>query len=337
MASSPCYRRRCCTPSSKTPTSASTATDHRGRNRRAAVGPGVCRRGPGRHHRAPITATARVTEVVVLTAGIMVGVALSIRFVELFNAHLPPLTTVPPFAPADVPSRVIGGGIGSLAFAFASYAERRALLLGICRALGSGVTAALFLTDLGPVFQLRSRSDARRPGPAASLPTGIDPPLVIAVAGITPCFRVWPSIAACTGDGGDASAGAQGGHRRCRRMCAWCRRHAGRVHRPLAPEVLRARQTRRSRRLRPELPWTGLVVPADPRRTEPVMTTIVAKAFGAVIIVAAGFAPIALAHQRTPPRAGIGRGEVLQELQEARRRRSTDPRGRRRLLEQARP
>jgi uncharacterized membrane protein YjjP (DUF1212 family) len=160
---------------------------------------------------APITATARVTEVVVLTAGIMVGVALSIRFVELFNAHLPPLTTVPPFAPADVPSRVIGGGIGSLAFAFASYAERRALLPAfIAGALGSAVTAALFLTDLGPVFSYAVAATLVGLAGGIAARRALTPPLVIAVAGITPLL---PGLAIYRGMygvmAGDASAGAQ--------------------------------------------------------------------------------------------------------------------------------
>ncbi len=160
---------------------------------------------------APITATARVTEVLVMTAGIMVGVALSIRFVELFDAHLPPLTTASPFAPADVPSRIIGGGIAAFAFALASYAERRALPAAfIAGALGSGVTAALFLTDLGPIFSYAVAATLVGLAGGLAARRSLTPPLVIAVAGITPLL---PGLTIYRGMYGLMSGGGSAGGR----------------------------------------------------------------------------------------------------------------------------
>ncbi|MFT4199473.1 threonine/serine ThrE exporter family protein [Gordonia sp. (in: high G+C Gram-positive bacteria)] len=136
---------------------------------------------------APITAAARFTEVLVMTGGIMIGVALSIRFVGLFHVHLPALTAVPPFGAADVPARVIGGAISAFAFALASYAERRALPAAfISGAIGSGVTAALFLTDLGPIFSYAAAAIIVGLVGGIAARRSLTPPLVVAIAGITP-------------------------------------------------------------------------------------------------------------------------------------------------------
>ncbi|GAB08980.1 threonine export protein [Gordonia araii NBRC 100433] len=136
---------------------------------------------------APITGTARVTEVVVMTGGIMVGVALSIRFVGLFDVHLPTITTVAPFGAADIPARVFGGSLAAFAFALASYAERRALPAAfIAGAIGSGVTASLYLTDLGPIFAYAAAAIIIGFVGGIAARRSLTPPLVIAVAGITP-------------------------------------------------------------------------------------------------------------------------------------------------------
>ncbi|MFT3900429.1 MAG: threonine/serine exporter family protein [Gordonia sp. (in: high G+C Gram-positive bacteria)] len=136
---------------------------------------------------APITAVARFTEVLVMTGGIMIGVALSIRFVGLFDVHLPALTTAPPFGAADVPARVIGGSIAAFAFALASYAERRALPAAfVAGAIGSGVTAALFLTDLGPIFSYAAAAIIIGLVGGIAARRSLTPPLVVAIAGITP-------------------------------------------------------------------------------------------------------------------------------------------------------
>lgn len=135
---------------------------------------------------APITGTARVTEVLVMTGGILVGVALSVRFVGVFDVNLPSLTTVAPFGAADVPARIIGGAIAAVAFALASYAERRALSAAFfAGAIGAGVTGALYLTSLGPVFSyaIAAIIVGLLGGLAARRALT---PLVIAVAGITP-------------------------------------------------------------------------------------------------------------------------------------------------------
>ncbi|GED98497.1 threonine/serine ThrE exporter family protein [Gordonia crocea] len=136
---------------------------------------------------APITATARVAEVLVMTGGILVGVAMSVGFVGLFDVDLPALTTVAPFGAADVPSRVIGGALAAVAFALASYAERRALPAAFfAGALGAGVAAALYLTTIGPVFSYAAAAVIVGLLGGLAARRALTPPLVIAVAGITP-------------------------------------------------------------------------------------------------------------------------------------------------------
>ncbi|MFT4088616.1 MAG: threonine/serine exporter family protein, partial [Gordonia sp. (in: high G+C Gram-positive bacteria)] len=102
---------------------------------------------------APITGTARFTEVVVMTGGILVGVALGLRAIQAFDITLPALTTSTTFGASDLPARVFGGAIAALGFALGSYAERRALPAAfVAGAVGSGVAAGLGLTTAGPLL-----------------------------------------------------------------------------------------------------------------------------------------------------------------------------------------
>ncbi|GAC61929.1 threonine export protein [Gordonia sihwensis NBRC 108236] len=136
---------------------------------------------------APITGTARFSEVVLMTGGILAGVAMAIRLVEALGGSLPGLTTTSPFGPSDVAATVIGGAIAAGAFALASYAERRAIPVALgAGVLASGVISGLSLTDAGAIVS----------GAVAAIVVGLIgglaarralvPPLVVAVAGITP-------------------------------------------------------------------------------------------------------------------------------------------------------
>ncbi|MFM9379270.1 threonine/serine exporter ThrE family protein [Gordonia sp. VNK21] len=136
---------------------------------------------------APITAAARFTEVLVMTGGILVGVALGIRLMAAFGLTLPSLTTVTPFGAAELPARIAGGAIAAAAFAFGAYAEQRALPAAVLSGiLGSGVVASLSLTQIGNVsaYAVAAILVGLIGGLAAR--RALTPPLVIAVAGITP-------------------------------------------------------------------------------------------------------------------------------------------------------
>lgn len=136
---------------------------------------------------APITGTARFSEVVLLTGGILAGVALGLRIVESVGIILPGLGTQMPFGPADIAARIVGGAIAAGAFAVGSYAERRAIPVALgAGAVASAVAFGLALTDSGTI--LSSATAAVVVGLVGGLAArrALTPPLVVAVAGITP-------------------------------------------------------------------------------------------------------------------------------------------------------
>ncbi len=136
---------------------------------------------------APITGTARFSEVLLQTGGILAGVALALRTTEWFGVTLPGLGTQMPFGTADTVARITGAALAAGAFAIGSYAERRAIPV----AFGAGIVAAgvslgLSLTVAGTI--VASAAAAIVVGLVGGLAArrALTPPLVIAVAGITP-------------------------------------------------------------------------------------------------------------------------------------------------------
>ncbi|GAB2933681.1 threonine/serine exporter family protein [Rhodococcus aerolatus] len=133
-----------------------------------------------------VTAAGRFLEVVVLTAGIIVGIALALKLASGLGIELPALGTAPQSF-ARLPVQVVAAAAAAAAFSLASYAERKAvlsaavaggagyLLYGLGTRFGVGIVlstavAALVVGLAGGVISRRTRI----------------PPLVIAVAGITP-------------------------------------------------------------------------------------------------------------------------------------------------------
>ncbi|WP_066169201.1 threonine/serine ThrE exporter family protein [Gordonia hydrophobica] len=136
---------------------------------------------------APITGTARFSEVVLMTGGILAGVALAIRTVETMGVVLPPLGTSSPFGPSNPIPSLIGGALAAGAFAAASYAERRAIPVALgAGMLASGVVSALSFTSAGSI--VASALAAVLVGLLGGLAArrALVPPLVVAVSGITP-------------------------------------------------------------------------------------------------------------------------------------------------------
>lgn len=136
---------------------------------------------------APITAVARFFEVLMMTGGIIAGVALSLRMAAALGSTLP-LTTAPE-APAfaQISIRVVAGAFTSLFFAVACYAERRALTAaGLGGAAGILVYSLSQTVDIGTV--VGSAIAATVVGFVGGLMArrALTPPQVIAVAGITP-------------------------------------------------------------------------------------------------------------------------------------------------------
>ncbi|ALG86553.1 threonine/serine ThrE exporter family protein [Gordonia phthalatica] len=136
---------------------------------------------------APITGTARFSEVVLMTGGILAGVGLAIRLVETMGVILPGLGTASPFGPTNPVPSLVGGALAAGGFAAASYAERRAIPVALgAGMLGTGVISGLSFTAVGPIVS--SALAAVLVGLLGGLAArrALVPPLVVAIAGITP-------------------------------------------------------------------------------------------------------------------------------------------------------
>ncbi|QRY62875.1 threonine/serine exporter family protein [Gordonia sp. PDNC005] len=136
---------------------------------------------------APITGTARFSEVVLQTGGILAGVALALRVTEWFGVTLPGLGTQLPFGTADTLARITGAAIAAGAFAVGSYAERRAIPVAFGAGIvASGVSLGLALTQAGSIVAAASAAVVVGLVGGLAARRALTPPLVIAVAGITP-------------------------------------------------------------------------------------------------------------------------------------------------------
>ncbi|HEY5854754.1 MAG TPA: threonine/serine exporter family protein [Aldersonia sp.] len=136
---------------------------------------------------APITAAARLLEVVMMTGGIIAGVAFTLRVAVVLDAKVPVLSALAPPDLTEFPTKIIAGAIATLMFALASYAERRALTAA---ALGgaAGIACYLIVAHLGFGPVVASSLAATVVGFAGGTMArrAYTPPLVVAVAGITP-------------------------------------------------------------------------------------------------------------------------------------------------------
>ncbi|WP_249357896.1 threonine/serine ThrE exporter family protein [Nocardia cyriacigeorgica] len=136
---------------------------------------------------SPITAAARMLEVVMMTGGIVAGIALALRVGQILGATSPPLDLTPARVFTDLPVKLLAGAVAALAYALACYAERRALAAA---ALSGAVGTVVFLVvqhaGFGPVVS--SGAAATIIGLAGGLMArrALTPPLIVAVAGITP-------------------------------------------------------------------------------------------------------------------------------------------------------
>ncbi|GAC70595.1 threonine export protein, partial [Gordonia soli NBRC 108243] len=137
---------------------------------------------------APITGVARFFEVLLMTGGIIAGVGVAVRMLEGIGIILPAITTSTSFAAVELPIRIAAGAVAAGAYGLASYAERRALPVAFLGgAIGAGVVAgATFLTSSGEV--IANGAAALLVGLVGGLLArrALTPPLVVAVAGITP-------------------------------------------------------------------------------------------------------------------------------------------------------
>ncbi|MEE3849790.1 threonine/serine exporter family protein [Gordonia sp. LSe1-13] len=137
---------------------------------------------------APITGVARFFELLLMTGGLIAGVGIAISLLENAGIFLPTITPTTTFPAVELPVRILAGGLAALAFALASYAEKRALPVAFMSgAIGAAVVAsATFVGAIGDV--VASALAAALVGLVGGLLArrALTPPLVVAIAGITP-------------------------------------------------------------------------------------------------------------------------------------------------------
>ncbi|WP_081511527.1 threonine/serine ThrE exporter family protein [Nocardia donostiensis] len=136
---------------------------------------------------APITAAARLLEVMMMTGAIIAGIALALSGANVLGLTVPPFELTPGRVITDLPVKLLAGAVAALAYSLACYAERRALAAAALS--GAAGTICYLLTaetGFGPVIS--SGVAATVVGLAGGLMArrALTPPLVVAVAGITP-------------------------------------------------------------------------------------------------------------------------------------------------------
>ncbi|MEU4837965.1 threonine/serine ThrE exporter family protein [Nocardia testacea] len=135
---------------------------------------------------APITAAARMLELLMMTGGIIAGIALTLRIGEMFDATVP-LDLSPGHGLTNLPVQVVAGAAAATAFALACYAERRAL----AAAAGSGAMGTIcyllvITAGFGPVVAAGAAAIVIGLVGGLLARRALTPPLVVALAGITP-------------------------------------------------------------------------------------------------------------------------------------------------------
>lgn len=161
-----------------------------------------------------VTAAGRFLEVVVLTAGIIVGTALALKLASGLGIELPTLIAQTSSL-GRLPVQVLAAGTAAAMFSLASYAETRSVLYaGVAGAVGYA-TYGLGV-ELGAGIVMSTALAATLVGLAGgviSRRTRI-PPLVIAVAGITPLLpglAIYRALSYLTGNDVLTGAGELGG------------------------------------------------------------------------------------------------------------------------------
>ncbi|WP_082393123.1 threonine/serine exporter family protein [Nocardia arizonensis] len=136
---------------------------------------------------APVTASARLLEVVMMTGGIVAGIVLALRLAQVVGATVPAIELTAGRDITDLPVKIVAGAVAAVAFALACYAEKRALAAA---AFGGAAGICCFLVvqwaDFGPVVAAGVAATVVGLAGGLLARRALTPPLVVAVAGITP-------------------------------------------------------------------------------------------------------------------------------------------------------
>lgn len=137
---------------------------------------------------APVTASAHFFETILFTGAIVAGVGIGLQMSALMGITMPPLESVAGPNNATIAMRVLFGAIATMGFAFASYAERSAILLSGVAATGGALVYYWTVNSLGIGPVLASTLAAIMIGITGGLLSRRFkiPPLITAISGITP-------------------------------------------------------------------------------------------------------------------------------------------------------
>lgn len=135
---------------------------------------------------APITAAARMLELLMMTGGIIAGIALTLRVGEMFDATVP-MDLGPGHTLSNLPVQVLAGAVAAMAFSLACYAEKRALAAAaVSGAMGAICYLMVMEAGFGPVIAAGAAAVVIGLVGGLFARRTMTPPLVVALAGITP-------------------------------------------------------------------------------------------------------------------------------------------------------
>ncbi|MCK7664322.1 threonine/serine exporter family protein [Corynebacterium sp. CCM 9185] len=137
---------------------------------------------------APVTASARFFQTIMLTGGIIAGVAIGIQASTALGVTLPPLEATTPANFASSSAKVLAGAAASAAFAVAAFAEWPSVWIsGITSFAGSACYYFVLLPlGMSPVVGLGITATIIGLAGGLLARRFLIPPLITAVAGITP-------------------------------------------------------------------------------------------------------------------------------------------------------
>ncbi|CCH27743.1 threonine/serine exporter family protein [Actinosynnema sp. NPDC047251] len=138
-----------------------------------------------------VTAAGRTMEIALLTAGLITGIALTLRAGVQLGVPTSIRDPLPPLI-SDVPMQFAAGAATSLFFALASYSPVRALpIAAAAGAVGTTTYGLLALTGTNAISCAAAAATVVGFGGAVISRRLRTPPLVVAVAGMVPLLPGW--------------------------------------------------------------------------------------------------------------------------------------------------
>lgn len=135
---------------------------------------------------APVTASARFFETLLFTGGIVAGVGLGIQLSSALNVMLPPMEAAAAPNPSSILMRIIAGGVVAAAFAVGCFAEWSSVIIAGLTAFMGSAFYYFFVIYAGSVSASAIAATAVGFSGGLLARRFLIPPLIVAIAGITP-------------------------------------------------------------------------------------------------------------------------------------------------------